>query len=380
MNIFINFLQQKKSMKQARTNAIDGLVGYRNKPEVRRKLRGHELFSGRVYPKTTDELERFKDQGIAYLLKTSRVIGTGVEGTEHSFFQVVAPSRAHSLEVRTEGDKVALVGDTVEGPIRMDVGDGLRLMGEDRLRTEMERLKESRIMPVSDSTQIFNACSTTELAKKPRLILARDDVSLIPRLFWLKLIFIGLNQMRDIDPAAVIEFAQSPNGEILRLRKIAEKLSPIVEEEPAKVVNDLIDSAIFEARMQQDVRWFTSRLSTEEDRDFVRAMVYFMLAREGIDAQSFLVDVAQRLAEDPAFRQQYRVAGTEKFEPKGITQLMYEMFLVGRAKVERDLSPTLSFVDAQYYARVFQFLKEMEEVVSRRDGFLQFLKTGSFPQ
>ena len=56
------------------------------------------------------------------------------------------------------------------------------------------------------------------------------------------------------------------------------------------------------------------------------------------------------------------------------------MFLVGRAKVERDLSPTLSFVDAQYYARVFQFLKEMEEVVSRRTGFLQFLKIGSFPQ
>ncbi|HLD60272.1 MAG TPA: hypothetical protein VI912_04705 [Candidatus Bilamarchaeaceae archaeon] len=367
-------------MRQARTNTVDGLVGYRNRPDVIKKLSGHELFSGRVYPLTHDELEQFKDHGINYLLQTSRVIGTGVEGMANSFFQVVAPSRAHSLEVEIRGEEVSLVGDTEAGPIRMDVGLGLRLAGDERLRAEMERLGESRLTPVNDLTQIFNACSTTLFAKKPRLILPRDNLISIPRHFWLKLIFIGLNQMKDLDPAAVIEFGQSPNGTLLRLRRIAEKLSPVVQEEPAKVVSDLIDSAIFEARMQQDVRWFTSRLSTEEDRDFVRTMVYFMLAREGVDAQSFLVDVARTLAEGQ-FRADYRQPGVQVFEPKGITQLMYEMFLVGRTKVEKALNPSdLEFNMAQYYASVFQFLKEMEEVVSRRDGFLQFLKTGSFPQ
>jgi hypothetical protein len=106
-------------------------------------------------------------------------------------------------------------------------------------------------------------------------------------------------------------------------------------------------------------------------------MAYLLLARDRVDPLTFLDSIAKNLAENPEFRYEYRDSVFETFNSKGITKLMYEMVVIAEKRLEHDTDdPTLSFEDAQYFAQVFQFIRELKDVVQRRESFINFLRTG----
>jgi hypothetical protein len=351
--------------------AVDGVEYFRNIPEVRRKLEHSSLRSGPIWPVEEEEKRFWGDVSVTCLAATSHVIGGALEGCPALHIPLSEPIL--SASIRQEGGQPVIHGETASGKVTIE-SPGLT---EASARDFVERSRTMRLVPLDDATGVFNACSTTKLGGKRRLILAKSDIRLVDAVFWKKIMLIGLERMGDIYGKAEEEFGKSSGGIIMRLRKMSEKLAAELNEDPKTIVEGLISSAALQSGSGDSLGWFMQRTTSEEDQFFVGMVAYTLMAMDGIDPTYVLDGVAKNLAENPQFRHEYRVSGREEFTTPGLTKLMYEAFVISLKKFEGFAGgESPPFAQAQAYARVSQFMLEMQEVIQRRNGFVSALMNG----
>jgi len=363
------FHKRKQIDQRPRHLACDGVEYLQSIPEMRKKLKGTGLLEGNIWPSDESERQEWRNTALSYLMGSSRIIGCAVEGNDPLFSCAPAPGRLMSCQFDKKGGKEFLKGETDKGSVEVEIP---HFEVTPELIAKVERLKELNVVPLNDETHVYNGCSSTLVAGCHRLILAEDDIRLAPRAFWKKLILVGVKKLGDVYDRAEEEFALSPDGILLRLRKISEKLTDALQDDLAFVSGGLISSALLHCGMQSP-KWFAERLSGRDDQLFFMTVVYCLLARDGIDPLDYL-RLAQNLAEDPRFRGDYRSPGEEKFDSKGITQLMFEMLLMGGKINEKVMNETLlPFKESQKQARVSQFLRELQDAIQMRDTMMAYV-------
>jgi len=106
-----------------RDDAVDGVKYLQTGiKEAREKLKGTDLLEGNIWPVTKEEKQEWQGAAISYLLMTSRIAGTSVQGMDILGLEGVG--HMFSLETYFDSEGATIHGETVDGLVKMRLIQG----------------------------------------------------------------------------------------------------------------------------------------------------------------------------------------------------------------------------------------------------------------